>query len=411
MDPEIRPVTAGELRDFIAVESAAFGVPERLDDELADAQALLELERTVAVFDGGRPVAVGAALSWELTLPGPVVVPAAAVTYVAVLPTHRRQGLLTAMMRRLLEQATGRAEPLAVLLASESVIYGRFGYGPAVSSATVEIERRHAAFTHRPPVPGRLRMLAPDEASAVLPAAYERYRVTQPGEVSRSAGWWSGHLADPEWRRDAASTFYHVVHERPGEGADGYATYRLRPGPWSDALADFELEITELVAVDPGVRAVLWAFCLDVDLVGTVRALNSPLDDPLRWMLTDPRRLRSVAQSDSLWLRVLDPAAALGSRRYQGQDTLVLDLTDAFMGTAAGRYRLEAAPDASVCSPTDAAADLRMSVAELGAALLGGVRFATLARAGRVAEATPGALSRADALFASDPVPFSTTDF
>ena len=52
-----------------------------------------------------------------------------------------------------------------------------------------------------------------------------------------------------------------------------------------------------------------------------------------------------------------------------------------------------------------------LGVADLGAAYLGGVRFTTLARAGRVMERTAGALARADAAFASEPSAYCSTDF
>ncbi|MFD5321570.1 sterol carrier protein domain-containing protein [Streptomyces sp. NPDC127098] len=70
------------------------------------------------------------------------------------------------------------------------------------------------------------------------------------------------------------------------------------------------------------------------------------------------------------------------------------------------RYRLLADGGGAACAPTTAPADLRLTVAELGAAFLGGTTLATLAAAGRVEETRPGALARASAAFRGEREPW-----
>src|SRR4051794_41964092 len=66
-----------------------------------------------------------------MTVPGGVV-PCAGVTWITVSPTHRRQGVLTPIMRRqLTELHEQQREPVAGLWAAEYPIYGHFGYAPA----------------------------------------------------------------------------------------------------------------------------------------------------------------------------------------------------------------------------------------------------------------------------------------
>src|SRR4051812_12465122 len=173
MDVEFRPIVASETEAFIRVDAAAFGVDPR-PETVEYARDFLELDRTLAAFEDGRIVGTSGALSWELTVPGPAAVRAAAVTWVSVLPTHRRRGLLTAMMGRLLDDSRGRGEPLAALLASESVIYGRFGYGLATTSADYAIERRHAALAAPVDVRGRFVMVDGADAERILPAVFDR---------------------------------------------------------------------------------------------------------------------------------------------------------------------------------------------------------------------------------------------
>jgi predicted acetyltransferase len=392
----IRAATDDDIPALVRADWAAFsGQPD--ETQIADSRAFLEVDRTWAAVDGDRIVGAGGAISLELTVPGPVTVPTAGVTYVGVMPTHRRQGILTALMAQVLDDARRRGEPLAALLASESTIYGRFGFGVAVTVSMVEIERAHARLRQPVDVSGRVRMLDPDELAGVLPGIWDRYRRRQPGEVSRSQGWWVRRLRDdPLFRPAGAGPRFAVVWE----DGEGYVTYRVAQ-LWDNGLPRHTVIVEDLVATSPQVRAGLWQFCFGVDLVGTIRALNQPLDDPLRWSLVDPRRLRTIAVNDLLWVKVLDVEAALSARTYGSDQPIVFDVA------GDGRYRLAAGE----CRRTDDLADLGMEAADLGAVYLGGVSFATLARAGRVAELAAGAMARADAAFATAPGPASCTGF
>ncbi len=408
---DLRPVGDDEIPAFARAVDTAFGV-HATDELVAFMRSLVELDRTLAVVEGGDIVAGAGALSVELTLPGLTTLPAAAVTEVGVLPTHRRRGLLTALMRRQLDDVAERGEPVAVLGASESTIYGRFGYGCAALCSSVEIE----AASLRPIVPspaaegGSLRFVDADVMAAVLPGIHERYRLTQPGEVSRSAGWWDAFLLDPElYRGDAGPRFAVVYVDATGRPA-GYVTYRVQVDWLRDD--DQTLFVEDLVGITPQARVALWRYCISVDLITRVRASNVPVDDPFGWTLPDPRRFAVTEMSDLLWLRLVDLPAALSARRYPAEGSLVFEVVDRFRPAGAGRYRLEAGRDGAECRRTAAhEPDLALDVTDLGAAYLGGVRLSTLGRAGRVAELRAGALERADALFACSPMPWCSTDF
>lgn len=406
MDVTIRPVDGDdELRQFVEVDAVVFG-GETGDEQLDRAKRGLELDRTRAAFADGRVVGSSGAFSLELTVPGGATLPASGVTWVGVLPTHRRRGVLTKMMGALLADAAERGEPLAVLLASESVIYGRFGFGLATSNSIYEIPRRHAQLRVPAAPPGRLVVANRTEAERVLPQVYDRYRRATPGEVSRWDFYWQSFFEDREKDREGGSQRYYVLHERAPGDYDGYAAYRLH-AVWN-GVPEYRLDAVEVAAVDTAVRRALLAFLFDVDLVATIRLPWFPVDDEIRWTLRDPRRLATTATHDHLWVRVLDVEAALSARTYAGDDRLVLEVADAFRPGQAGTYTLEA----GTCRRTDGAEpDLALSAEDLGAAYLGGVTFGTLVRAGRAVECTPGAAARATSLFAIDPLPYSHTDF
>jgi predicted acetyltransferase len=392
----IRPATDEDVPALLRADWAAFG-GQPTETQIEGNRAFMEVERTFVATDGDRIVAAGGAISMELTVPGPATVPTAGITLVGVMPTHRRQGILTALMAQLTDDARRRGEPLAALLASESTIYGRFGFGPAVMVSSVEIERPYARLRRPVDIAGRVRMLEPGEYATVLPPIWDRYRRRQPGEVTRSEGWWRRRLLDdPAFRPGGGGPRFAVVWE---DGA-GYVTYRVEP-TWDKSLPRHILTVEDVVATTPEVRAGLWQYCFGVDLIALFRALNVAMDDPLRWSLVEPRRLRTTSVNDLLWVNVLDVEAALSARTYASEQSLVFDVA------GAGRFRLAGGQ----CRPTDDLADLGIDIADLGAAYLGGVSFATLARAGRVSELAAGAVARADAAFATAPGPASCTGF
>jgi predicted N-acetyltransferase YhbS len=127
---------------------------EPVEERAQGVLRFLEPGRLHAAFEGPEPVGGAGAFSFELTVPGGRV-PAAGVTVVGVMPTHRRRGMLTAMMRAQLEDVHRRGEPVAVLWASEGPIYGRFGYGPASQCGSIRSSARTAPSAHRLSDPGR----------------------------------------------------------------------------------------------------------------------------------------------------------------------------------------------------------------------------------------------------------------
>jgi len=403
----LRPVTRDELTEFTMTPLTAFG--ERFEPARFELDwTSVELDRTLAAFDGDQIVGTGRLYSLELTMPGGRVLPTAAVSWIAVLPTHRRRGILSAIKRTQLDDAAERGESLAILYASESSIYRRFGYGVSTSSMSLSIERRHSAFLE--PVPGgRVRLVEEDDARKLFPEIFERVRRVQPGAVQRVDAWWPGEFF---WREhDEKGARNYCVYESPDGALDGYAAYRFEAGWNTDSNAT--LHVHDLVTVSSAARAVLWRYLLDVDLVETINAWVVPVDEPLRWLLRESRRMRVTRVGDSLWVRVLDAPAALASRTYAIPGRVVFEVVDELRpdGTAAGRVALDGGPDGAHARRTSEEPDLVLDVADLGGILLGGVRASTLARAGLVEERTAGALAVADAMFAVEPQPFSMTDF
>jgi predicted acetyltransferase len=415
---ELRAVPATEALDFARVAELVFGNVANDEEAEATAAELFDPEWAIGVYDTGQLVATAAALPIELTLPaGPgqafpmTAVPG--VTAVGVLPTHRRRGLLNRMMARQLDQFREREVPLAILTASESVIYGRYGYGVASSSQSVSIATKRSAFLGAPPSGphpevGQMKLLGATEAANILPAVHDRARKLRPGDVSRSKEAWNEIFRDPPRHRHGGGGRMYVVHMGPDGDADGYATYRFQ-WKWQDGLPANVLSVEDLYSTSPEVDASLWRFLLDIDLVEEVTAGARPVDEPLRWRLADSRRLRTTSINDALWARLVDVPAALSARGYGAETELVLEVA----GPTTERFTLVTGARGGSCGPAKASekTDLVLGLNQLGAIFLGGCRPSVLAAAGQVAERRPGALARADTAFASPLLPFCGTRF
>lgn len=386
----------------------AFGASLPTDEELAASAEITEFDRTLAIFDGPEIVATAGIFTYEMTVPNGGRVACAGVTRVSVLSTHRRRGLLTAMMRRQMDDIHERGEPLAALYASEAPIYGRFGYGLSTYQATVELERAHAAFGSGIKRSGRLRMVDLPTAVGAFAQVWDRARRDQPGMLGLDERWMRNTLADLELHRDGASPQYRVLFETDGKPT-GFAIYRIKMD-WNESGPNGHLRLGMLIATSADVYAALWRHVLDVDLMRRVSAEMRPIEEPLRFLLADSRQPRTRIE-DGLWLRLVDIERALVGRRYAIEGGLVLSVRDDFCPWNEGRFELEGGPSGARCRRSGATPDIELSAADLAAVYLGGNRFHVLRDAGRVDELRPGALARADAMFVTDRAPWCPSHF
>jgi predicted acetyltransferase len=413
----IRPVSSEEFDAFYTVDMHAFHGSPLTEDERQRVLSRLEFDRSLGAFDGTTPVGTAAAYSFQLTVPGGDGLPAAGVTWVSVLPSHRRRGVLTSLMRRQLADVRDRGEPLAVLWASETTIYSRYGYGRALWHADLTLRRGEGALAKAAPTDGglRLRLVEPDAAMPELAKVYDAVLASRPGFIARNEAWWRQAVYDPAAeRQDDRSPLHCVLAEDEG-GPRGYALYSGL-GNWDEeSLPDGTLNVRELMSVDPAAGASLWADLLGRDLTTEFRIRQRPVDDPLLYQLADPRRARPRLK-DGLWVRIIDVGGALSRRRYSCPVDVVIEVRDDLMPSNAGRWLLTTAGEGgdglrASCVRTSSAADVALDVTELGAAYLGGTQLGALAGAGLVAEYRPGAVRHLSAAMSWDPAPWCPVNF
>lgn len=379
----------------------ARGFQEEYHEELLELdRESFDLDRTFGFTVGQRWVATCGDLARRLTVPGGAAVPTAAVTVVTVHPPYRRRGLLTQMMTHQLQQVADRGEPLAALWASESLIYGRFGYGPAASRAVLKGQNRRLQFLPGIGLAGSVDEVTGEEFLTVARPLHDAMVTGHPGAFMRDDDIWTFVTFDPEFGRRGQSEIRYVVHYDESGDADGFATYRFK-GEFGD-FPEGEVRIREVWADDPSAYAAIWRYLLDLDLARTFRHWNVPVDDPLRHLVTDARAVETQL-TDSLYLRVTDVEAALRARAYAGGIDLVIEVDDPLLPANTGCYRVvtDGDPRGSSAEVTrvDAKPDLSMGVLELATIYLGGVPLSQLHGVRRVVEHSPGAVGAASTAF------------
>ena len=398
---ELRQITAAEFVEWVQVEARAYGNRLNADPEVL--RPNFDLDRSIAVFDRGRIVGGAHSHLQEISIPGGASA-IAGVANIEVQPTHRRRGIMTRMMQHQLEDVYRRGEPLAGLFASESVIYGRFGYGIGSLREEWSIQRHYTGYANRFDCPGRFEFIDPADIGAVLPEVFRRSTAGRPGVFQKAPYLWQREAQAPEHRQGGrGGIFYAGYYGTDEDGAvmDGYARYRTD----GDTVV-----VQELLAATREAGAALWRFCFDTDLVTQAQAERRPVDDPLPWMLADTRRLQRNTR-DGLWLRLVDVAAALSQRQYATAGKLVIQVQDEVCPWNAKRFALEAGPEGASCRATEAAPGLALTAAALASTYLGAVSFSTLEQAGLVEEQKAGALERANGMFKVQQAPWTPCGF
>lgn len=413
--PSELPITSPDLadvEDVMAWRSAFVTVFAMPPTTREDTEAGLETyrgQRLTGVRDEGRWVATFRSWTADSALPGPSATGAPVapgdpgvrtastelVSSVSVAPTHRRRGLLSRMMADCLDRAAESGTVLASLFASEAAIYGRFGYGVATRTVDLSVDTRAAQRWHAgaPADPGRIRLSDDDELAAVGPALFEAGRLRMPGAVGRNDISWRRLLERLPSSKTPDGPRVQAVHVAADGTVDGYVRLRNQES-WVDGAPRYTLTVDDLVGADPVVVAALWRFCIDMDLVRTVKAEHRGQGEIVLHLPVDTRAARVSEEMDGHWWRVLDTPAALAARSWSAPARLVLEVVDPG-GPAAGRWQLDVDEDGRAeVGPSRATADVSLPVHSLPAVLTGVQDLTLLQAAGRLDEHAAGAVHR-----------------
>jgi predicted acetyltransferase len=362
------------------------------EQTIADFAELMTPQRALAAVEDGAVVGGSGTFAFDLTTPGGHV-RAAGLTMVGVAPTHRRRGILTGLMRRTIDEARQRNEPVAYLWASEDAIYGRFGFGLSCLSADIDLPRASNAFVV-PRVEGvRVRRIPLDGDVAPLMEIFATVASKKPGAFARSAEWWKRKvLRDPPWLRRGGGDMQCVLVEIDGTPC-AYAFYRVNSNITRGIQAG-GVDVIEAVGTSPEATLAVWRFLLDIDWSARVRAQFLPLDHPLLLLAREPRHL-NFRQRDGTWLRILDVQGAMAARAFGPSDEIVIEVDDSYCPWNAGRWLVREGG----AEKTSRAADLRCDAGALACVYLGGFTWRHLVAASRATATSDEAILRADRVF------------
>jgi predicted acetyltransferase len=379
------------------------------DDVINDWATFFEDETTHgAIAADGAVAGIARWFETELSLAGPSL-PAAGVTAVAVLPTHRRQGHLRRLMEAQLESIASAEVPIALLVAAEWPIYGRYGYGPAISACGYEIDASISRFTAART--GTIELVTSADLRPHLEAMHDQRWARTMGAVKRKPQIWERIAGVSRWPGDSddPGQARGALWRDDSGDVQGAVAYRVEE-KWTRNRPTGKLNVQLLVGATPEAERELWRHLCDTDWVTTVNAGNRAVDDPVQLLFDDGRAAAQVDTFDCIWARILDVPRAFGARRADRQRSAVVEVVDD-LEYAAGRWAITLGPDGGEAVASKATPDARLPIKALGAALFGGTSVTRMHHAGWLDEESPGGVARVDDLLHTATAPWSPTTY
>ncbi|NUL45156.1 GNAT family N-acetyltransferase [Cellulosimicrobium funkei] len=413
-DPRGARMIAAVERGFYETVPTGAALDQVLDLYAQDRRTYVGVYEAGVAPETAEPVGTFGSFSKNLQTGAGREIEGFLISDVTVRPTHRRRGILRAMMRAELDRAASAGFPLAALTASEATIYRRFGFGVATSRRTVEVDTG-GEVSLAGPVSGSMRLIAPKDLRDLGPMLYDRAHRQSPGAVGRTAAY--SVIETDTWmsKNDGKGTgVLAAVHHDDGGTHRGYVTYTF--AGWDQKVPTVKIGV--LVATTAASYRAIWDYLIHLDLIQKIEWGSAPDDRLLENLLVDPRRVKTTGHADQLWLRILDVPACLTGRPYHRDGELVLEVTDP-LGYAAGVWRLTVEGGAADvvrvggAEPESPAvtADMTLDVADLSSVYLGGVSAEVLRQAGRITEYRPGSAAELTALLAQNRTVFCMTGF
>jgi predicted acetyltransferase len=358
----------------------------------------------------GELAAVHSSFPYTMRVPGGSV-EASGLTWVGVHPAHRRRGLLRSMVNDHLVRSRARGELVSTLVAAETTIYQRFGYGLACPSYTMTLSR---GATFRPLAGSDELRVRFEDASLERHAPVIRAvaaRDQRPGSMMVvSDALMAAQFTDPETLREGQERKRIAIVE-DDEGPAAFALFQ-RKLAWADSNAVGTGSTSQWAAVTPAASRRLWSVLSDLDLMSSFSASCLPLDEPAVLLAEDIRGL-DVRLKDHIWVRILDVPGALQARRYRSDLDLTIEVQDDTIAENSHPWRIlvERGVATVTRAERDTSVNLRIDIQDLSAAYLGGTTIDALAGAGLVEETRAGVVSALSDAFRSPVAPRSTLSF
>jgi len=388
MSVEIRPALPEEMEEFARVGATALAMDPALFRQMRP-------EWTLCAFVDGRLATTYAAWPFTQRLNGRAL-PVAAVTQVGTHPLFRRRGFLRTIITRDLHARHEREDaPIAILWASLAAIYQRYGYAVVTRQHRYTIEPRYLQFAVPLETSGTLRP-ASEEEFPLLVDLYRRFRERRTGLLHRGRALWEHNALAPAPAGGARTI---AIYEENGETL-GYGIYRTAPGHYPEPGPGQQLEIAEVCWLTPAAYRVFWEHLANFDLVREIVWQRAPDDDPLPYLLQEPRMLNATLR-DAILARIIDIDRAFAGRGYDAEGGFVFAAEDDLCPWNAGTWELSAAPEGAELRRANASPLFRAPIGTLAQLLYGTLSATEAWRMGRLASDAPEKLRDVDRLLAT----------
>jgi len=394
MKINIRHITPNEEEEYLKIVYTVFGM-KPFQDYFERRKHTMEIDRCLAAFVDGKIVGANGVSTFTLSVPGGIV-KAGGIIDVVVYPTHRRQGLMSKLMKKQLNEILQKNEPIAFLHSADSGTYGRFGFGLATFQENWEIQRHDTKFRktlNDYNSVENIEMVSSQDISSLMPEIYEIAWNQRPGMIKREISRWNRLKLEME-RKDIPGISSYALFKKDGK-YEGYVNYRL---DLNSTATDGNLLINEIISTTDEAHLNLLNFCMNIDGVKKITSKSRPLDDSITWVLEDPRKLSRYVQ-DQLHLRILDVPSALITRKYNVDGQITILITDNILESNNTKFLLESSGDIVKCEKTNLPHDIKIDIRELGSLYLGGTTWLNLWRSKLIETNSLEKLHLADQMF------------
>ncbi len=402
---EIRQATAEEMADLGILGGYVYGgsFGDGPNNVIATAN---RAEWTLCAFDDGQLASSFSNIPFTMRANGRAM-KLAGVSTIGTQPEYRRQGLVRRIHTQAFQDMRDAGQPMAALWASQAAIYQRYGYAMTTVNRRYAIDAVDIRFHDGDAGSWPVRRIELDSAYDVLKGIYIDYIAERSCYLHRAKALWLQNALEPV---AADGPIWVAVCYDDQNQPQGYVVYTLRAGKVDHPARGQGLAIRDLAWLHPHAYRSLWRFIASHDLVGRVTWGNAPLDDPAPELFMEPRLL-GAEDREGAWFRVIDAAAALAGRGYEGDGELSIEIAaDPLTPWNDGIWRLQTGSDGAHAEATNAAADIRLPVKSL-ASLLTGFRTARELANWGLLEGSTEAVARADAVFRTRHAPHCPDHF
>jgi len=348
----------------------------------------------LCAFVDGNMVATFATIPFTMRLNGRGV-RVGGVSSVGTLPEFRRRGIMRDLLNRAIGDMKERGQTIAVLWASQAAIYQRYHFSQATQGLRYTLDPRDIRFAVGNRPRGHCQRHSPEEGFPIVRQLYIDFVAPRTGYLHRSRELWHNNtLAENPGDGPVHVAVYYDTQGQPR----AYMVYTVRHERVADAARPQEMTIRDMAWLDQEAYLGLWEFVARHDLVGRVRVLHAPSDDPAQELFEEPRLLYPQPV-EGIWMRMVDVAGALEARGYTTSGHLTLEVAgDERAPWNNGVFLLEASPEGARATRTQGEAQVRLHVKAM-ASLYSGFRSARELAGWGLLEGDHQGIESADRLF------------